>query len=270
MTDATTTETTQSSQGAQGQSSSAGSAATGATSQGSTASQTTSTQTDQSQQAATAPTRPDWLPENFFDTKAGPKWDDFGKHFSEIATRDAANEVRRLSLPQKPEDVKLELPKDFTLPQGVEFKLDPTKPEFNKFREIAVRRGLDNETITDLMGVYGETLVSSQATIAAAHADQVAKLGANGTARVTALGTFFDGMGTPELKGMLVTAAIVQAAERLVSKFSSQGAASFSQAHRVPGEGGGKVSDEEFAKMGPAARLDYARRFDQSQFQKAG
>jgi len=186
-----------------------------------------------------------------------------------VATRDAAEQVRRNALPQKPEDVKIELPKEFQVPQGVEFKLDPSKPEFAKLQAAAHKHGLSHEAVTDLVGVYAETLVGSQATMSAAHAAEIAKLGANGPARVTALGTFFDGIGAPEMKQMLVTAGIVQAAEKLVSKFSSQGVASFSQAHREPGSTGGKVSEEEFNRMSPAARLDYARQFDQSQFQKA-
>jgi hypothetical protein len=35
-----------------------------------------------------------------------------------------------------------------------------------------------------------------------------------------------------------------------------------------PQPGQGKVSDEVFAKMSAAERLDYARRFDQTQFQQ--
>lgn len=218
----------------------------------------------------TAPSRPDWLPAQFFDATKGPNLDEFGKHYSEVATRDAAEQVRRLALPQKPEDVKIELPKDFQLPQGVEFKLDPAKPEFSKLQAAAVKHGLSADTVSDLVGVYAETLVNSQATIAAAHAAEIAKLGANGPARVTALGTFFDGIGAGELKQMLVTAGMVQAAEKLVSKFSSQGVASFSQAHREPGPAGGKLSDEAYQRLSPAAKLDYARGFDQTQFQKAG
>src|SRR6266403_5112983 len=68
-------------------------AATPPASPASTPTPTTSTPTA----ASPAPTRPDWLPENFFDAAKGPKWDDFGKFFAEVATRDAANEVRRLS-----------------------------------------------------------------------------------------------------------------------------------------------------------------------------
>lgn len=178
--------------------------------------------------------------------------------------------MRRAALAQKPEDVKIELPKDFQVPQGMEFKIDPSRPEFSKLQAAAVKHGLSSEAVSDLVGVYAETLVGSEATVKAAHAAEIAKLGANGPARVTALQTFFDAMGAPEMKGMLVTAGIVQAAEKLVSKFSSQGAAPFSQQHREPGSTGGKVSEEEYNRMGPAQRLDYARQFNQSQFQRAG
>ena len=265
--------TTQSSQSGGSQSTSdQGSGATGTTSQGSTATGTTSTQTAQTQQQA-APARPDWAPETAWNPEKGFDVDAFGKHWTEqvapVLTRDAAEQVRRNALPQKPEDVKIELPKEFQLPQGVEFKLDPAKPEFSKLQAAAVKHGLSQDAVTDLVGVYAETMVGSEAVLTAAKQAEIAKLGANGPARVTALSTFFDGIGASELKQMLVTEGIVKAAERMVAKFSSQGAATFSQAHREPGQSGGKVSDEEFAKMGPAARLDYARQFDQSQFQKS-
>lgn len=185
-----------------------------------------------------------------------------------MVTRDAAEQVRRNALPQKPEDVKIELPKEFKLPEGMKFEFDASKPEFSKLQAAAVKHGLSSEAVTDLVGVYAETLVGSESTLAAAKAAEIAKLGNNGPARVTALGTFFDGIGAPEMKQMLVTESIVRAAEKLVAKFSSQGVASFRQDGREPQQGGGKVSNEEFAKMGPAARLDYARQFDQGQFQK--
>lgn len=273
MADEQNQGTTQSSQGAQDQSSSSAAGGTAANTQGSTASQTTSTQTGQTQQQATAPSRPDWLPEKFFDPVKGPNLDEFGKHFSEIATRDAAEQSRRLTLPQKPEDVKLELPKDFKLPQDVEFKLDPAKPEFAKMQAVAIKHGLTQDAVTELLGVYAETVVGSESSVQAWKQAEIAKLGANGTARVTALQTFFTGLIGAEkaahLQTMLATAGGVEALESVTAKFSSQGAASFSQAHREPGNANGRLAAEEHSKLSPAAKLDYARQFDQSQFQKS-
>ena len=99
---------------------------------------------------------------------------------------------------------------------------------------------------------------------------EVAKLGVNGTQRVDAIETWTRGMigdkHAGAIRGMMVTAGIVEALELLQSKFASQGAASFSQSHRVPPEQQGRVSDEQWGKMSGAERLDYARGFDQSQF----
>ena len=212
---------------------------------------------------ATAPTRPDWLPEKFFDATKGPNLDEFGKHYAEVATRDAAEQVRRLALPQKPEDVKIELPKEFQLPQGVEFKFDATKPEFSKLQAAAVKHGLSSEAVSDLVGVYAETLVGSEATLNAAKQAEIGKLGANGPARVTALGTFFDGLlGETEgkqMKQMLVTAGIVQAAEKLVAKFSPRRARPRSRRRTAspaaPGQG---VAGRSTRRCRRGERLDYA------------
>ena len=90
------------------------------------------------------------------------------------------------------------------------------------------------------------------------------RLGATGPARVTAISTWLDGMGAPELKRMLVTAKIVDQFEKLQHKFANQGAASFSQAHRDVEQTG--LSDETWADMSHGQRLDYARQHDQSKF----
>ncbi len=272
MPDEQTQGTTQSSQGTQGQSTSAqGSGATQTSTQGSTATQTTSTQTGQTEQQTTAPARPADLPEAFWDAQKNAV---NTAKINEMIVANAANESRRLSLPQKSEDVSLDLPKEFKLPQGVDFKFDPAKPEYNKFRELVVAEGISQATATKLTGLFAEIMVGDQASIQAFETAEIAKLGANGPARATAVKTGMTGMIGEALAGhlqvMTRTAGGVQALEAILAKFSSQGAASFSQAHREPGQGGNKVSEEQWATMSPAARLDYSRQFDQSQFQKTG
>jgi hypothetical protein len=97
------------------------------------------------------------------------------------------------------------------------------------------------------------------------------KLGANATVRVTALQTWLRGMVGDELAksmaGGLFSEKQVRGLELLANKFASQGAASFSQAHREPDiTGPGRVSEEAYAAMSQAERWDYARSFDQKQF----
>ncbi len=100
---------------------------------------------------------------------------------------------------------------------------------------------------------------------------QLEKLGANATMRVTAIDTFLRGtigdQAAAALNKVLITADAVQAVEQLISKHSNQGAASFSQAHREPSGQPGRVSEEAYGKMSAAERWDYARQFDQKQFQ---
>lgn len=250
--------------------------AAGAASQTTAATAAGSSQSTQTQ--ATAPTRPDWVPETAWKADKGFDAEAYGKHYTDTVqpqlTAWAAEQVRRNALPQKADDVKLELPKDFALPQGVEFKFDPAKPEYSKFRELAVKRGLDQDTITDLMGVYAETQVSTAAQLQAAVNAELTKLGSNAVPRVTAINTFLAGIVGAEaakaLGTMMVSADIVKGFESLIGKFSSQGVGSFSQQHRAPQEPQGRVSEEEFGRMTPAARLDYTRKFDQKQFQTNG
>jgi hypothetical protein len=229
------------------------------------------TQTSQPSSASTGPTRPEYLPEAFWDAANGIRHKEFGEHYSQLTTRLAAEDIRRNTLPKTIEEVKLDLPKDFVLPQGVEFKLDSTKPEFNKFREIAIKRGLDADTVTDIMGVYAETVVGSEASYKAAQKVELDKLGANAAARVTALDTFFTGiLGADDAKHVrsgMYSAGIVTALEKLATKFANQGAASFRQDGREPGGQPGRASEAEYNAMTSAQRWDYARSFDQKQFQ---
>lgn len=218
----------------------------------------------------TAPTRPDYVPEAFWDAATGVKHKEFGEHYTGLATKLAAEEVRRNALPKAAADVKLELPKEFKLPEGMQWEWKTDAPEFGKFRDIAVKRGLDQDTITELMGIYAETKVGSEAEFRTAQAAEIAKLGANATARITALDTFFTGiLGADDAKHVragMYSSGIVTALEKLVSKFANQGAASFRQDGREPGGQPGRVSEEAYNAMSQAEKWDYARQFDQKQF----
>lgn len=220
--------------------------------------------------AAAAPPRPADFPEAFWDTeKNGPNV----AKINEIVVAHAANESRRLSLPQKADDVKLDLPADFQLPQGVEFKFDPAKPEYNKFRELAVSEGLSQDTVTKLTGLFAEIMVGDQASIQQWETAEMTRLGANGPARATAIKTALTGMigeaKTAHLQTMLRTAGGVEALEAMVAKFSSQGVATFSQGGREPVGSGNKPSEEQWGKMSAAERMDYTNKTDQTKFKAA-
>ena len=181
--------------------------------------------------------------------------------FNQMATRIAADDVRKGSLPQTPEAYKAELPADFKPPAGVEFKLDTANPALGQLKQVAHKHGLTQDAVNELIGVYAGNEVGTEARIKAAATAEVAKLGASGTARVDAVTRFMDGSGLGVLKSTLVTAAQIEAWESHINKLTSQGSAPFSQQHRVapetnsiPGYEGMSFEQRRFAQDQIAAR----------------
>ena len=162
-----------------------------------------------------------------------------------MATRIAADDVRKGALPQTPDAYKLELPADFKAPQGIEFKLDATNPSLGQLKQVAHKHGLTQDAVTELLSVYAGAEVGTQAQITAARAAEVGKLGTAGPSRVDAVTRFMDASGLGVLKSTLVTAAQVEAWEAHITKISSQGTAAFSQSHREAPDA--KPSNEEFS-----------------------
>jgi hypothetical protein len=138
---------------------------------------------------------------------------------------------------------------------------------------MAHEMGITQENFSKLLGLYAGAQVSNQQQITAARNAEIAKLGTTGPARIDALSTFFRAyLGETEGKQFMsrvFTASDVQIAEKIVSKVSAQGGGSFRASGREPPEPAGRVSDEAYRAMTPAQRLDYARQFDQKQFNGA-
>jgi hypothetical protein len=185
----------------------------------------------------------------------------------------AADELKKAQLPQTPADYKADLPPDFQMPAGIsDFKFDASDPLFTSAQAWAHARQIDQGTFSEMVGLYASAKATEAAQLNAAHADQVAKMGANGPMRVTALETWFRGLVgddriAGQMKNMLVTSDIVKGMEKIQARMTTQGTASFSQAHREPGQANSaRVSDEAYRAMSPGEKLNYSRGFDQSQF----
>jgi hypothetical protein len=190
--------------------------------------------------------------------------------FNEYAVRVAADESRKLSLPSAPEAYKTELPADFKAPEGVKYEFKADDPLLAQARTIAHELGIPQEGFSKLLGLYAGSQVASAQEVTTARNAEIAKLGATGPARVDAVTTVFKGL-LGDADGTLIasrmfTARDVEVMEKLVSRITSQGSASFKGTGREAPTPQGRVTDEQYKAMSPAQRLDYARKFDQSQF----
>lgn len=269
---ATQTSDQSSSQGASPQTSS-GASQQGTSSQGTqTSGQTEQTQQTSQQQASSgqtqAPARPAYVPESYWDATAGKvKETEFAEHFNQLQTRVAAEDSRKLTLPAKPEDYKVELPGDFKLPAGIEFKLDASNPLWSQGQAWAQKHGLTQEAFQEAIALVAGDRVGTQAQVDAARNAEIGKLGVNGPARVTAVKTWAQGMigeqAGAQFVSRLFTASDVQMAEALIAKFSGSG--SFRSTGREPPDQPGRKSADDVAKMSLQDQLAYARQFKQPQ-----
>jgi hypothetical protein len=193
-------------------------------------------------------------------------------HLNEIIVRDAASQSKRLSLPEKPDAYKIELPADFKPPEGVKYEFKADDPLLAQARTVAHELGIPQEGFSKLLALYAGSQVATAQEVTTARNAEIAKLGPTGPARVDAITTVLKGtLGDAEgaqLVSRMFTASDVQVMEKLVSRLTSQG--TFKGTGREPPAAPGKVSDADYAKMTPAQKLDYARSFDQRQFTNSG
>jgi hypothetical protein len=194
------------------------------------------------------------LPDHYWDATANALKVDPAALVKDLKERDelkafkAAEDVKSLSRPQTADAYKIELPKDFKMPAGSkEYTFDMADPLLAAARTEAHAQGLSQEGFSKILGIYAASRAGEDARITAAAAAEVTKLGTNGPARVDAVMRVLDGAGLGVLKSTIVTAAQVEAWEAHISKMTSQGAAVFSSAHRVPPDDGGKIAG--FDKM---------------------
>jgi hypothetical protein len=235
-----------------------------------TADQNNGAQQQQSTQQATPPARPEWAPEKYWDAaKNEVKGADLRKDFDDLVAFKAADESRRLTLPQKPDDYKLELPSTFQLPQGVEFKIDDKNPLWSQARAWAQKSGLTQEQFAEGIALIAGDRVGTQAQIKAAYDNQIAKLGAAGTQRVDAVTTWLAAVGGEKHGAALASilkqapvASTIEALESVMQKMQTQGGAQFNTRGREP-DASQRVDDATYNKMSYGEKKEYAERFQQ-------
>lgn len=225
----------------------------------------TSTTTQTTQTAA----RPEYIPESHWDATSGKVKDEkaFASFINEHVAFKAAEDSKRLTLPENPDGYKVELPSDFTLPQGVTYEFRKDDPLLAQARTMAHQMGINQENFSKLLGLYAGAQIATEAEVTNARNAEIAKLGATGPQRVDAVTRFFKAhLGDADgarLASRMFTASDVAAAEKLVAKFASQGGGNFSGARREA-DSGQRVTEEQWNKMTYSERKEYAERHSAS------
>ena len=170
--------------------------------------------------------RPEFIPEGLWDSAANglkPEAAEVFKFHQTETERKAALAAR------KPEDIKFELklPDTVKVPDGFEVKIDEKDPRLPFLRDLAVARGLDHDTINDLVALDAQQKIAMHAVETARVAAEDQKLGDNVKVRKGALETWAKGLldaktisaeEHEELRMTATTAAGVTLLEKLMAK----------------------------------------------------
>ena len=156
--------------------------------------------------------------------------------FREIMARQGAEDARKLTLPKDANGYELTLPADFKPPEGVKFEFNKDDPTIARARQLALSRGLDQQTFSDFLSCYAAEKISDASKINTARNTEIGKLGSMAPQRIDAIRTFIHATCGSDLgaavEQMLCTSKQVEGFEKIINQFSRQGGTPFSQGHR--------------------------------------
>jgi len=213
---------------------------------------------------AEALVRPDYIPENWWDAEKGFKADDLNA----LTAFKAEHDANMAQVPEKSDGYKVELPAEFKLPDGFELGegesvadlIDPDDPRIAAARDFAHANSMSQAQFSELIAFGVQMDMAEHSRLNEAVQKQVEKLGPKAQERVGAVKTWI-GAKLPAaqaeaLTSMMFTASQIEAFESLMRL--NRGA--------VPGNPGAgrdsgkqEISDEEYNRMTPTERINYAR-----------
>ena len=159
----------------------------------------------------------------------------------------AAADVRKSGLPADPNGYKIELPPNWKAPEGTAFELNTQDPGLSELRNLAHRRGFDQETVSELLGIYAANKVGEFQNTQKLIAANREKLGSAADARMNAIEQWMTAIAGAKAKPLMTAlkqypmVETVEALETVIRKFSNQGGAEFSQSHREQPAEQGKI-----------------------------
>jgi hypothetical protein len=186
-----------------------------------------------------------------------------------LLERKALEDSRKLTLPADPNGYKLELPKDFVVPQGIEFAFNEQDPIAGLAREFAHETGLSQEQFSKLAGIYAAIKVRETSEMSRLAGIERQALGATGPQRIDAIHTFLRAhLGEEIAKPFMattVTAKQVEGWEKLMMKIMSPThETGFSHRGRDPGEPQ-RVDPKEYDSWSYTQKKEYAEQFSRRQ-----
>lgn len=216
--------------------------------------------------APTAVTRPEGIPDEYWDDEAGVKHTDMLAKMNELTAFKSEVDSRSASLPENADGYEVKLPDDFKLPEGFElpegeeFNINSDDPRVAMAREFAFANNMDQKGFESLLALGAQADIQEQADFNAKIKTEAESLGGRHKDRINAVTSWLnaklgDQLGSA-LSSKLYTADQVKAYEALMSIARSDPPGS-------PGAGRDtkpiEMSDEEYEKLSPAAKINYSR-----------
>lgn len=178
--------------------------------------------------APAALTKPDFLPAQYWDDKAGIKTDDFAKHYGELSTAQQKLAERGAAVPPNPDGYKPEIKfaEGFKVPEGLKF--DPSKdPRWPVLSKVAHELGLTNAEVSRIVTLDAEMAIQSHQAEQTRIAEETKKLGDKANDRIAAVTNWVKGLAEKgdltaeeqtEARMAATTAAGVSLLEKLMAK----------------------------------------------------
>jgi hypothetical protein len=128
----------------------------------------------------------------------------------------------------------------------------PDGPGVQSFREWAFKNNLSQQQFSEALGLYANARSIEASQIISAAQRERELMGPNGPQRVDAISRWLQAKFPEEAKPLLLTMVTERRArffEKVIQALTSQGSATFSQAHRDPTGGNGAMTQEQWNGM---------------------
>jgi hypothetical protein len=147
-------------------------------------------------------------------------------------------DTRKAALPKSPDGYELKLPANFQAPEGLRFEPNAADPLYQLAREQAFRRGLDQETFSEMYGVFAAAKIAELQQANQNRENHLKALGSAAPRRIEAVATWLkavagkDGAQVGEFIRRYPSSNFVTAFEKVMRQMSDQGGAAFNQSGR--------------------------------------